>query len=197
MKREIKQYLIEKAIDGDAEAFGEIYFALRDSIYGYARRMIGEAAAAEDVTQEVFMFFVKHPRRFDASRGTLFSFLCGVARNKILNHLKKSGTKFEAGNDETENFDERINTDEKSPLTILLDREFAAKVEECVARLAPLQREALILREMEDFSYDEIARLTETEIGVVKSRLLRARRALARELAPYMKNEKECFYEMH
>lgn len=197
MKREIKQYLIEKAIDGDEEAFGEIYFALRDSIYGYARRMIGETAAAEDITQEVFMFFVKHPRKFDASRGTLFSFLCGVARNKVFNYLKKSGTKFEAGNYETEDFDEPINTSEKSPLTILLDREFAAKVEECVANLAPLQREALILREMEDFSYSEIARLTESEIGIVKSRLSRARRALARELAPYMKNEKEYFYEMH
>lgn len=193
MKREIKQYLIEKAVDGDAEAFGEIYFAWRDSIYGFARRMLGETAAAEDVTQEVFMFFVENPGKFDASRGTLFSFLCGVARNKVFNHLKKSATKFETDNYETEDFDERTDAAEKSPLMILLDREFSAKVEECVAKLSPLQREALILREMEDFSYDEIARITETEIGVVKSRLSRARRALARELASYMKNEAGVF----
>jgi len=196
LKREVKQHLVERAIDGDAEAFGEIYFALRDAVYGFARRMTGEIAVSEDITQEVFMFFVKYPEKFDSSRGTLFSFLCGVARNKVFNHYKKNGAKCESGNFDTEDFDERININEKSPLTILLDREFAAKVEECVAKLSPLQREVLILREMEDFSYDEIARITETEIGVVKSRLYRARRALAHELGAYVKNEEEYFYEV-
>ena len=72
------------------------------------------------------------------------------------------------------------------------------KVEECVAKLSPFQREVLLLREMKDLSYEEIARITETEIGVVKSRLYRARRALVNELAPYLKNEKEEFsYEVH
>ena len=82
-------------------------------------------------------------------------------------------------------------------MKILLDREFAAKVEECVAELSPFQREVLILREIEDFSYEEIAGITETEIGVVKSRLYRARNALARGLAPYLKNEEEMIYEVH
>ena len=157
------------------------------------------AATAEDITQEVFMFFIKYPEKFDAARGaTLFSFLCGVARNKIFNHLKKSGTRLETNNFETTDFENLTNGNGKSPLKILLDKEFSVKVEECVAKLSPFQREVLLLREMEDFSYEEIARITETEIGVVKSRLYRARRALANELAPYLKNEKEEFiYEVH
>lgn len=197
MKREIKQYLIESAVRGDAEAFGEIYFLLRDAIYGFAFRMTDEAAIAEDITQEVFMFFIKYPEKFDSARGTLFSFLCGVARNKIFNHLKKSGTRLETNNFETDDFNNLALGNGKSPLKILLDKEFSVKVEQCVARLSPFQREVLILREMEEFSYEEIAEITETEIGAVKSRLYRARRALAQQLAPYIKNEEECVYEVH
>lgn len=198
MKREIKQYLIERAVEGDAEAFGEIYRLLRDSIYGFAFRMTNENVIAEDITQDVFMFFIRYPEKFDISRGTLFSFLCGVARNKIFNHLKKSGTRREANNFETIDFENMTDGNGRSPLKILLDKEFSAKVEESVAALSPFQREVLLLREMEDFSYEEIARITETEIGVVKSRLFRARRALANELAPYLKNGKEeIIYEVH
>ena len=197
MKREIKQHLIEKAVEGDAEAFGEIYFLLRNAIYGFAFRMTNESAIAEDITQEVFMFFIKYPEKFDSSRGNLFSFLCGVARNKVFNHLKKSGTRLETNNFEAEEFESFANGNGKSPLQNLLDKEFSVKVEESVAKLSPFQREVLILREMEDFTYEEIAEITETEIGVVKSRLYRARRALANELAPYMKNEEEKFYEVH
>lgn len=197
MKREIKQFLIEKAIAGDAEAFGEIYFLLRDAIYGFAFRMTNETEIAEDIMQEVFMFFIKFPEKFDSSRGTLFSFLCGVARNKIYNHLKKNGTRLETNNFETEEFANMTNGNGKSPLTNLLDKEFSAKVAESVGKLSPFQREVLILREMEDLSYEEIAKITETEIGVVKSRLYRARRALANELAPYLENKEEKCYEVH
>ncbi len=196
MKREITQHLIEKAADGDREAFGEIYFQLRDGIYGFAFRMTNETWIAEEITQEVFMFFIKHPAKFDESRSSLFTFLCGVARNKILNHLKKSGTRLETNGFETKDFENRTNGNGKSPLKNLLDQELSKKVEESVAKLSPFQREALILREMEDFSYEEIAEITETEIGVVKSRLYRARRALAKELAPYL-SEGESVYEVH
>ncbi len=197
LKREIKQYLIEKAVCGDAEAFGEIYFLLRDAIYGFAFRMTNETAVAEDITQEVFMFFINYPEKFDPSRGTLFSFLCGVARNKVFNHLKKSGTRLETNNFETEEFENFTDRNGNSPLKNLLDKEFSAKVEECFAELSAFQREVLILREMEDFTYEEIAEITETDIGIVKSRLYRARRTLAQMLAPYMKNKEKKHYEMH
>lgn len=196
MKREIKQHLIEKAADGDREAFGEIYFLLRDSIYGFAFRMTNENGIAEEITQEVFMFFIKYPAKFDSSRSSLFTFLCGVARNKVLNYLKKSGTRLETNEFETKDFENLTNGNGKSPLRNLLDKEFSRKVEESLTKLSPFQRETLILREMEDFSYEEIATITETEIGVIKSRLYRARRALAKELAPYVKSE-EIVYEVH
>jgi RNA polymerase sigma-70 factor (ECF subfamily) len=109
--------------------------------------------------------------------------------------LKKSGTRLETNNLETEDFENFKNG--SSPLKILLEKEFSAKVEESVAALSPFQREVLILREMEDLTYEEIAEVTETDIGAVKSRLYRARRRLAETLAPYMKNEEKKYYEMH
>ena len=189
--------MIERAVEGDREAFGEIYFLLRDSIYGFAFRMTNETTIAEEITQEVFVFFIKYPAKFDSSRASLFTFLCGVARNKILNYLKKSGTRLEINNFETKDFENLTNGNGKSPLKNLLDAEFSRKVEEGLKNLSAFQRETLILREMEDFSYEEIAEITETEIGVVKSRLYRARRALAKELYPYLENEKGCVYEVH
>ena len=188
--------MIEKAVAGDAEAFGEIYFRLRDAIYNFALRMTGETALAEDITQEVFMFFVKYPEKFDSARAALFPFLCGVARNKIYNHLKKSGTRLETADIEAEIYENATNGSSKSPLKILLDEEFAAKVEECLTKLSPTQREVLILRETEELAYEEIARITEIDVGAVKSRLFRARRRLADELAPYLRNEQELTYEM-
>lgn len=196
MKREIKQHLIEQAADGSREAFGEIYFQLRDSIYGFAYRMTNETWIAEEITQEVFVFFIKHPAKFDQSRSSLFTFLCGVARNKILNHLKKKGTRLEGNGFETKDFENRTNGSEKSPLKNLLEKELSKKVEESVAKLSVFQRETLILREMEDFSYEEIAEITQTDTSVVKSRLYRARRALAKELAAYL-TEGENVYEVH
>ncbi len=189
--------MIEKAAQGDAAAFGEIYYALCDSIYGFAYRMTNKNSVAEDITQEVFMFFVEYPEKYDAERGSLFSFLCGVARNRILNYLKKSGTRLETNNFEVKDVENLSNGSGKSPLRVLLDKEFSAKIEKYVAELSPFQREVLILRELEDLSYEEIAEITETDIGVIKSRLYRARRNLARELAPYLTDEKEKHYEVH
>ncbi len=197
LKREIEQHLIEKAARGDAAAFSEIYYVLCDSIYGFAYRMTNKNAVAEDITQEVFMFFVEHPEKYDVERGSLFSFLCGVARNRVLNFLKKSGTRLETNNFESKDVENFSNGNGHSPLKVLLDKEVSAKIEECVAELSPFQREVLILRELEDLSYEEIADITETDIGVVKSRLYRARRNLARELAPYLTDEKEKYYEVH
>ena len=194
MKREIEQNLIKRVCNGDKEAFSEIYFSLKDSLFGFAFRMVNKRTIAEEITQEVFIFFIENADKYDFEKGNLFSFLCGVARNKILNHLKKSGTRLEANNFETEQFENFPNN--HSPFRNLLNKEFSEKIEQCVAELSPFQREVILLREVEDLSYEEIAEITDTNIGVVKGRLYRARRTLASELAPFVKSE-EVLYEVH
>lgn len=196
MKKEIKKELIERAVSGDAEAFAEIYFSLKDSIYGFAYRMTNNSAVAEEIAQEVFIFFIESPFKYRADQGSLFSFLCGVARNKILNYLKKAGTKLEMSNLNREDLENRTNGSGHSPLKNLLSREFEEKLIEGILALSHFQREAIILREMEEMSYSEIARVTETDINTTKARIYRARKNLAQHLTPYLNVEEEKYYEV-
>lgn len=195
MAQKIANQIIKKALNGDAGAFGEIYLTLRGSIYGFAYRMLKETSLAEDVTQDAFMFLLKNPHRFDSERGELLPFLCGVARNKIIQHLRKHSTKFEFYEDDLSKFDEADNFG-RDPLEVLLQAELNEKIEEIIANLPTLQREVLILREIEGLPYAEIADITDTELGQVKIRLHRARKSLANELRPYLAGGKGKNYEM-
>ena len=200
MNRHIEIELIEKAIDGDAAAFGKIYFLLRDPIYGFAFRMLGENAAAEDITQETFVFFIENSKKYQAERGSLIAFLCGVARNRIMHHLRKNKDRLDFSREASDDFIEPPDEIGHSPLEVLLEHELEIKVNEGLAKLPPLQREAIILREMQELSYEDIAKITGDDINAVKVRLYRARRNLARRIAPYLKaekGEKENCYEMH
>ncbi len=194
--RIIETELIESAAKGDAAAFGKIYILLRDPIYGFAFRMLGDGSTAEEITQETFVFFIENLKKYQKERGSLLSFLCGVARNRIMHYLRNNGNKFEVSRDDSDDFVEPFDESGSSPLEILLEHELEIKVRESLAKLPPLQREAIILREMHELSYEEIAKITGDDINAVKVRLFRARRNLARRIAPYLKGKKENCYEM-
>ncbi|MGI8556534.1 MAG: RNA polymerase sigma factor, partial [Pyrinomonadaceae bacterium] len=198
MKHYIDEQLIGEAINGNAAAFSEIYFALRDSIFGYAYRMLGETAAAEDIAHDVFIFFIENPQKYQPDRGNLHSFLCGVARNQILHYLRKGNARFEINRDEEdENFVEPEDEISRDPLKNLLAEELAEKLETEIAKLSPPLREVVLLREMQELSYAEIAEITGAEMSAVKVRLHRARKILAHRLAPYfIERKKEENYEL-
>ncbi len=125
MNRYIHPNLINQALKGDEHSFAEIYSILRDSIYGFAFRMMGNSAVAEDITQETFIFLIENPNKFDAARGSLHPFLCGVARNLILHHLRKK----QSLREEFIEFDQFIETKDEislSPLELLLESELSA-----------------------------------------------------------------------
>ncbi len=194
--RQIETKLIEKASEGDAVAFGKIYFLLRDPIYGFAFRMLGENSTAEDITQETFVFFIENPKKYQSACGSLLSFLCGVARNRIMHHLRKSRNRLEISQEETDDYIEPKDELGYDPLEILLEHELEQKVNDAIAELSLLQREVIILREMRELTYEEIAKITGDDVNAVKVRLYRARRNLARRIAPYLKIKKENCYEM-
>jgi RNA polymerase sigma-70 factor, ECF subfamily len=197
LSRDIEEKLIEEAIEGDQAAFNRIYFLLRDSVYGFAFRMLGEGSSAEDITQEVFIFFIENPRKFQPERGSLLSFLCGVARNHVMHHLRKKGYRLEVSREETNDFIEPRDDLRIDPLRALLEWEFKEKVIESIASLSPNQREVIILREMQELSYEEIAQVVGADINSVKVRLHRARRRLANLLTPYLLTGKRDYYEVH
>ena len=81
--------LLRRAAKGDEEAFTLLYRRHQAALYRFALRMTGNTWAAEEIVQDVFMILMRDPKKYDATRGTLGGFLCGVARNRVLKHLER------------------------------------------------------------------------------------------------------------
>ena len=144
----------------------------RDVVYRFVWRMSGPAAA-EDITQDVFVSLLRHPDRFDPARGTLRAFLLGIARNLALKQWR------------TEHRYESLDEEAMAAEVIDFDRgDVGEMVGQAVRALGPLQREVVILAEYEGLTLAEIARAVDADLGTVKSRLHRARENLRRMLAP-------------
>jgi len=172
--------LLERAAGGDESAFHILYLRYRDLIFRFAYRLIGSAAAAEDVTHDCFLSLLKNPANFDRERASFRTYLYAAARNQALKHFHHAGR--EGSMDEL-----RVEpvSPRQTPVHAVLDNELSAQVQQAVASLPPLQREALILFEYEELSLNEIAGIVGADVGTVKGRLFRAREKLRQELAQY------------
>ncbi len=185
---------MQRIAEGDAEAFSRLYNLYRDRVFGFAFRMLGSQLIAEDVTQEAFLALIQHPERFRPELGSMITFLCAVARNRILNHFRKRGGEIEEFLDDDLQLIE--DESEPDPLAALLDREMGTKIREAVGLLPALQREVIVLREFQELSYEEISVVVGAEVGVVKARIYRARKSLGKRLAPYLVSKGEVCYEL-
>ena len=184
-ERTTDEALLKRAGEGDHAAFLELYDRHRLPIFRFAYRLLGEVGTAEDVTHDCFLGLIRKPENFRPDRASLRTYLFAAARNLALKHFRNSGR--EAGLDELP--EEPQLSSRHEPLRQLLDEELAAEIRRAVSGLAPLQREALILFEYEGLSLSEIAEITGTDTGAVKSRLYRARERLKTILRPYLASE--------
>jgi len=145
----------------------------KNAIYRLAWRLCGSAAAAEDITQDVFVALLRDSERFDPARGRLRSFLLGITRNLALKQLRR------------EDRLEALDGDAAVVEPIDIERgEVGEIVGRAVRALPTLQREVVILFEYEDLTLAEIAQVVDANVGTVKSRLHRARDNLRSLLAP-------------
>ena len=180
--------LLARACAGDEDAFLSIYTRHRAGLYRFACRLVGDAAAAEDVTHDCFLSLLKHPERFDATRGaTLKTYLYAAVRNLSLKRFRRAA--HETLFDEAAH--EQSAPDAEQPLGRMLEAELSAAVRAAVEGLPALQREVLILFEFENLSLQEIAVVTGAEVNTVKSRLARARAGVRRALAPQLERRAE------
>jgi RNA polymerase sigma-70 factor (ECF subfamily) len=173
---------------GAAEAFSALYRRHQGPLYRFALLRCGSEATAADVVQEAFMGLLTERFRFDPLRGHLQAFLFGVARNLILKveegrqrHVALPDAPEDGLDDDDAERD--LALDEGGPLARLLDNEAAEQVRRALALLAPHYRDVVILYEMHELSYAEIADICQVDIGTVRSRLSRGRAALAKRLA--------------
>jgi RNA polymerase sigma-70 factor (ECF subfamily) len=188
--------MMERAARGDASAFSELYHWYSHSVYNFAYRMLSVESAAEDVTQEAFLVLIEHPDRYRADRGSVLTFLCAVARHHIFHIFRRRGYEVESEFDHDVDQTPRPDESGRDSLTILLDQELAEEVALAIKELTPLQREVVVLREFQELSYEEIAKVTGAEVNVVKVRLYRGRRSLARRLSRYLALNRDAHHEL-
>jgi RNA polymerase sigma-70 factor (ECF subfamily) len=168
--------LVREARQGGEQAFLAIYQRHRSPVFQFAWRLTGSRAAAEDITQECFLALVRGAA-FDEDRGTLRTYLFGIARNLVLRRLRISEREAEEAADAAASVD---------VLRDLLAAERSELVARAVAQLPLLQREAIVLFTFEELSLEEIAKITGADAGAIKSRLHRARESLRAALKPLL-----------
>jgi RNA polymerase sigma-70 factor (ECF subfamily) len=180
---------------GDQKTLTDVYKVYRDRVYAFAYRMLGVQSIAEEITHEAFLALIKDPERYDPARGSILTYLCTIARSCILMHFRSLGDEIKDSFDEGDFVPESTGR-EPDPLSFILDQELAAKVNDSILWLPALQREAIILREFQELSYQEISIVAGVDINVVKARLHRARQNLGKRLAPYVVTKGDRYYEL-
>ncbi len=175
--------LLRRAALGDEEAFTLLYRRHQAALYRFAMRMTGSAWAAEEIVQDVFMTLMRDPKKYDATRGTLGGFLYGVTRNRVLKHLERLPREISLEeNNEDGTGSGIILMEPATPATEAENRERREQVRAAVLDLPAEFREAVILCELEERSYEEAAQMVGCPIGTIRSRLHRGRTLLMARL---------------
>ncbi len=173
-----EQVLIRSAQHGDLEAFNGLVLRYQQQVYNLAYRIMGDNAAASDATQEAFISAYRHVDSFRA--GSFKSWLLRIVTNACYDELRRRRRRATVSLDETidteegeTEFDLPVSAD--GPEQITQRRELADLLQRGINLLPVEQRLALVLRDVQGLRYDEIAEITHSKYGTVKSRLSRAR----------------------
>lgn len=170
-------------LSGDAEAFGELYDRRQGGLYRYALRMTGSEAIAEDVTHDVFLALMRDGGQFDEERGSLKSYLYGMARHRVLRRLKieRDWVSIDGPEQDDEGMNDHLTASD-NPFIDLARVETVGLVRQAVLSLPAHFREVIVLCELQELNYADAAQLIECPIGTVRSRLNRARTLLVEKL---------------
>ena len=175
--------LLRRAGKGDEEAFTLLYRRHQAALYRFALRMSGNAWAAEEIVQDVFMTLMGDPKKFDPERGTLGAFLYGITRNRVLKHLERSPREISLDERKEDGASlEATLQDFVTPATVAEKRELIELVWAAVLGLPAEFRETVVLCELEALSYEEAAAMIGCPIGTIRSRLYRGRALLMARL---------------
>ncbi len=194
-EREIDQALVERAQSGDKRAFELLVAKYQRKLARLLSRFIRDPAEVEDVAQEAF---IKAYRALPSFRGdsAFYTWLYRIGINTAKNYLVSQGrrapttTEFDA--EEAESFEDAVHLrDLNTPEAAMLTSEIGRTVNAAVENLPDELRTALTLRELEGLSYEEIAQVMDCPIGTVRSRIFRAREAVAEKLRPLLGTSKD------
>lgn len=174
------------ALAGSGEAMAALYQRHGGLVYRFTLQMSRNAAVAEEITQEVFLALLTQIDRFDAGRGTLSTWLCGIARRQLWKYLERNEGAAAFDFDQESAAELRCPND--GPAELLLRLEAVATVRAGMDELPPVLREVVILCALEEMSYEQAAHVLAVPVGTVRSRLHRAKARLAGLLRGEMAN---------
>lgn len=168
------------AMEGDQDAFAEIVDTFQNAVYNLCYRLLGERTEAEDATQEAFLRAYSNLRRYDHGRA-FKTWLLTIASNHCIDRLRKRRVQY-LSIDEPLPGSMALSSDEPQPEQVTMMHERSEHIQGLLNDLNEVDRTAVVLRYWYDYSYAEIAETLETTESAIKSRLYRARQALAEML---------------
>lgn len=170
--------LIIRFTGGDDQAFVSLYQRHKEAVYRYCLRMLDDGDAAEDVVQAIFVRMYQRRERLKQP-SSFRSWMFAVARNECFSHFRFAG-RFDAMT-----ADVAGDTTGPDPLSVVEQQQDSELLAAALAKLKPIYREVVVLRDYEGFSYQDIAEVITEPESIVKSRLFTARRKLFELLKPY------------
>lgn len=175
--------LVERCLNGEESAWEEFTKTYTRRVYALCYRFTSSDSQAQDLTQEVFLRVFRTLKSFRSGEGSLATWLARVTRNLLIDHYRRSRQ-----DRATDSIEEQLPMlEERTALSartdgMLAGREASDILQSALRRLSPELRETVILRDLEEMEYREIARVLNVPEGTVKSRLNRGRCELARIL---------------
>jgi len=175
--------LVQRCLAGENSAWEFLLKVHTRKIFNLCYRFTGRPSEAEDMTQEVFIKIFQTLRSFDAAQGTFAVWLGRIARNHLVDHYRRTRRdRVTSSLDAEEGAMEQMPSHTAGPAAQVESRERRELLQMGLDKLSPDLREAVILRDLKDLDYDEIARVLSVPQGTVKSRINRGRLELARVL---------------
>ena len=182
--------LVRRCVAGDASAWEEIVRTYNRRIFNICYRFAGSGDDAEDLTQEVFIRMYRTLSSYDPSKGAFVTWVTTITRNLLVDHFRKtkqdritdSMDSVSSEHEDVLPLSEQIEDQSAPPDAHVQSREVSETVHSALRKLSPELREAVILRDLQDMDYREIATVLKVPEGTVKSRINRGRAELARLL---------------
>ena len=175
--------LLRGMVAGDEQAFTALYRRWQGALYRFALQMTGNAGLAAEITQEAFMTVIREAKAFDPARGSLGGFLYGICRNHVLRYLAQESAYVGLPKPSAEGGSGLLEPADRSDLLAeLAEAETVERVRKAVLSLPAHHREAVVLCDLNEMSYEQAAAVLGCPVGTVRSRLHRARELLLAKL---------------
>jgi RNA polymerase sigma-70 factor (ECF subfamily) len=185
--------LVKRVRNGDKDAFRELVERYQRKVFSIAYGMVGNREDAMDLVQDAFLKAYRNLDRFEGS-SSFYTWLYRIVVNVCIDYIRRHGKRHKVEYDDQIQREEAVDADDRihasklglDPTKVQGRRELIEQIEKALEELSPIHKEAIILREIEGLSYQEMAEVLDIATGTVMSRLHHARKNLQEKLREYV-----------